>query len=188
MHLIKTSVSVFFFLWHSCLIPNRFLGLLTTFSFQRKNLKTKTDQFPFVFFQFSVSQWGSVKLRHFLQFCIVLSCLWSQISRIYQEGDCCCKGLQHTDVNLMLKKWANHLCWDLLDLTVIWKFESIWGFVASVRELDDSILHWSLFTGYTGFTLMLMIYVWVMKLTAESAEVLQYSWLRRSWIQARWWY
>lgn len=48
---------------------------------------------------------------------------------ISQEGDCCCKGPQHTDVNVKLKMRDNRLCWDLLDLTIIWKFESIWDSV-----------------------------------------------------------
>lgn len=37
--------------------------------------------------------------------------------------------LHHTDVNLMFKKKANHLCWDLLTLIMIRKFELIWDFM-----------------------------------------------------------
>lgn len=65
--------------------------------------KTRTDALPFVFLQFSVSQKTKSKIGAFFFFFLRLPVLHVK-PNINHNGDCYCKGLQHTGVNLMLQK------------------------------------------------------------------------------------
>lgn len=70
---------------------------------KNNNIIYITDALPFVFLQFSVSQKTKARLGHFSIFFLRLAVLHVKLN-INHNGDCYCKGLQHTGVNLMLQK------------------------------------------------------------------------------------
>lgn len=72
------------------------------------------------------------------------------------EQRCGCEGRRRFCLKWNLKRKLFTSVGILKKLTMILKLDSFWGLVESQRELHASVLHWSIFTGYTqtGFSLM----------------------------------
>lgn len=72
------------------------------------------------------------------------------------EQRCGCEGRRRFCLKWNLKRKLFTSVGILKKLTMILKLDSFWGLVEPQRELHASVLHWSIFTGYTqtGFSLM----------------------------------
>lgn len=72
------------------------------------------------------------------------------------EQRCGCEGRRRFCLKWNLERKLFTSVGILKKLTMILKLDSFWGLVEPQRELHASVLHWSIFTGYTqtGFSLM----------------------------------